>query len=154
MSKHFINWHLIELKRLTLLPLLKKAWRYQLPVEDSDEVEENNLPSTNPDLLKTLIVMQKHLTEFLQSTLMVWPFLVSFSVPYVGDLRGLNHTQSRQHFISGTFFDLLLSHISFYIQQYVPCSSPLLYDEEGSYMENYHYLSDLGIITYEKHFLT
>ena len=154
MSEDYINWHLIELNSSTPLSLLKEAWRYQLPVEDSNETEEVNLPLTILDLLETLIVMQKHLTEFLQLMLMMWPLLMSFSVPYVGDLRGLNHIQSRKHFISGTFFDLLLSHTSYYVHHYTPCSSPFLYDEEGSHMENCNYLSNLGIVINEEQFLT
>ena len=123
MSKDFINWHLVESKSSTLLSLLKEAWRYQLSVEDSNEAEEANLPSMNPDLPESLVVIQKHLTKFLQPMLMVWPLPVSFGIPYIGDLRGLNHIQSRKHFIGRTFFNLLLSHMSYYIHQYAPCSS-------------------------------
>ena len=127
MSKDYINWHLVELKSSTPLSLLKEAWRYQLLVEDSDEAEEVNLPLMNLDLLKTLKVIQKHLIKFLQLMPIVWPLLVFFSIPYVRDLRSLNHIQSRKHFISRTFLDLLLSHISYYVHQYAPCSSPFLY---------------------------
>ena len=119
MSKDFINWHLVELRSSTPLSLLQEVWRYQLPVEDSDKREEVNLPSTNLDLPETLIAIQKHLTEFLQPTLIVWPLLVSFSIPYIEDLRGLNYIQSRQHFIGRNFFDLLLSHTSYYVHQYI-----------------------------------
>ena len=106
----------------------------------------------NLDLPETLKVIQKHLTKFLQPTSMVWPLPVSFSVPYIRDLRGLNHIQSRKHFIDRTLFDLLLSHMSYYVHQYAPCSSPFLYDE-GSHMENCHYLSNLDIIINEEQFL-
>ena len=147
MSKDFIDWHLVESKSSTLLSLLKEAWRYQLPVEDSNKAEEANPPLMNPDLPETLIVMQKYLTKFLQPTPMEWPLLVSFGIPYVRDLRGLNHMQSRKHFIGETFLDLLLSHMSYYIHQYAP------YNEEGSHIENYHYLADLSIIVYQNHFL-
>ena len=85
---------------------------------------------------------------------MVWPLPVSFDIPYVRDLRGLNHIQSRKHFIGGTFFNVLLSHTSHYVHQYAPCSIPFLYDEEGSHLEYCHYLPNLDIITYEEQFLT
>ena len=122
-------------------------------MEESDEVKEVNLPLMNPGLLETLVVMQKHLTKSLQPTPMVWPLLVSFSILYIGNLGGLNHIQSRKHFIGRTFFHLLLSHMSYYVHQYTPCSNPFLYDEEGSHMENCHYLPHLGIITHEEQFL-
>lgn len=67
--------------------------------------------------------------------------------------KRLNHILSRKHFIDGTFLDLLLSHMSVYVHQDASCSSPFLYKEEGSQMENYHYYSTTGISTYKKYFL-
>ena len=126
---------------------------YQLPMEDSNKAEEVNLPSTNLDLLEILKVIQKHLTKFLQLTQIVWPLPVSFGIPYIGDLKGLNHIQSRKHFIGRTFFDLLLSHTSYYVHQYASYFIPLLYDKKGSLMENRHYLPNNGIIMNKEQFL-
>ena len=40
-----------------------------------------------------------------------------------------------------------------YVHQYFSCSSPFLYDEEGSHMKNYHYYPTTGIVIYKKYFL-
>ena len=126
--------------------LLKNAWNYHLPMKSDEEPLNQNLP-------EILRILQEHLESFLQKMPMVWPLPVSFGVPYVGNLRGLSHIQSRKHFIGRTFLDLYLSQTDSLNHFYHSCSDPILYDQGDTCLHNSHYFPTTGILFYKKLFL-
>ena len=151
MSQDSIDWHLVESKSSTPINLLKKAWNYHLLMVESDEEPQLLVNLGFPEILR---ILQEHLNEFLQKTPMVWPLPVSFSVPYVRNLRGSNYIPSRKHFIGGTFLNLYLSRTEPSNHFYHSCSDPILYDRRDTCPHNSHYFSTTGILFYKKSLLT
>ena len=125
MSKDSIDWHLVESKSSMPINLLRQACDYYLPMVEHGEEPQTSM---NPELPEILEILQEKIDLFLQRTPMVWPLPVSFGVPYVGNLRGLNHIPSRKHFIGGTFLDLFLSQTQPSNHFYHSYSAPILFD--------------------------